>query len=500
MRAHELIVAGAAPRPCDPLLAREPEARGPIILHPRRGPSQTDQVDEGGDETAVDGFLWPSWITAGVLSVVIGTASWLRHEGFWTGFDLAIFDQAAWQLANGDTHISIIDRHVLADHLSPVILVFGALYRVAETPAWLLGAQGLAFGATVLASRSLALAIGASPRLGVALSACSAPLLSAAMFDFHPSTLAVPFVAWMLVFALEGRLSLSVLAAVGVVACRADLALVVAAVALVGRREVRSALVVVAAVAAGLAAVVPGLFGPTNGWAPHFGHLGDSPVAAVLQPWRALAHLATTGALWPLVVWVLAAGCLVLGNLRWMAALALAGAPVLLSAWDGTSLPWYHYGAPMVPLAVGGTLDSLDASWARADGIRRMLVVGPVLALAFASPLSPGAPRQNQVWAITSGNEPDVISALLDQVPADAAVSADQWFLPHLSHRPDLMLFPMPFAEPQGYFAPGSTPPLDQYGPNAAEVVIAPRGWRPIVPDSYRLEDERGGWLLFRLG
>lgn len=452
-----------------------------------------DRARESATSRRTDGA---GWAEAALVAVVLAVASWLRHRAFWTGFDLAIFDQAAWQLAHGRTQISIVDRHVMADHLSPVLIMFGGLYRLVPSPAWLLAGQAVTVGATVVGIRRMAYFLGSSRALGGFLSLASAPLLAAALFDFHPSTLAVPFVTWTIVYALEGRRAAAVATAVMVALCRADLALVIAGAAIVGSRRTRSALLAVAAVAAAAAAVVPGLFGATNGWAPHFGHLGDSPFLAALQPWRALEHLLTSGSLWALTVWVLAAGCLVVGQPRWMTGLVLAGLPVLLSSWPGTELPWYHYGAPMAPLAIGGTLAAVGSDQAAGTILRRLVVIGPVLALAVASPLSPAAPTQNQIWSMASGNDVAALGDLVAQVPHGAAVSADQWLLPHLSHREDLLLFPMPFAEPEGFFAPGSAPPLDQYEDDAVSVVIAPTAWRSVVPETFVIITERGRWIL----
>ena len=62
--------------------------------------------------------------------------------------------------------------------------------------------------------------------------ALSAPLAAAAVFDFHPSTLATPFVGWCLLGARRGDLKLTTWAALAVVACRADLGCVLFGIAI----------------------------------------------------------------------------------------------------------------------------------------------------------------------------------------------------------------------------------------------------------------------------
>jgi len=186
---------------------------------------------------------------AGLLAVGLFVVSWLRHQHHWTGFDLAIFDQAVWQLAHGRDHISLVERHVMADHFSPVLYGFGLLYRLAPTTAWLFGAQALALGATVLPMRGVARHFDQPPGRATLLVVLSSPLIAAGLFDFHPITLAVPFLASTLLFALQGRPMATTVAAIAAALCRADLALVLLAIAVVAAPRVRWWLVGVATLA-----------------------------------------------------------------------------------------------------------------------------------------------------------------------------------------------------------------------------------------------------------
>ena len=97
-------------------------------------------------------------VAAGLLAATLFTVSWLRHVHFWSGgFDLGVFDQGVWLLSRGRApDISLIERNLFSDHLSPVLVLFAAPYRVFATPAWLLGAQAICLGITVLPLRALA--------------------------------------------------------------------------------------------------------------------------------------------------------------------------------------------------------------------------------------------------------------------------------------------------------------------------------------------------------
>ncbi|HKN38792.1 MAG TPA: DUF2079 domain-containing protein, partial [Acidimicrobiia bacterium] len=173
------------------------------------------------------------------LAVALFALSWYRHATFRSStLDLAVFDQAIWKLAHFQApQVTTIGWNAFADHLSPVLLLFVPFYWVAATPLWLFAAQGLALGASYLALRP-ALDAAGTPRpvaaaLGVAY--LFSPLLwNAALFDFHPTTLAVPFLLAGITCALTDRRKGLVLCCVAVLLLRDDLGPAVTALALVG--------------------------------------------------------------------------------------------------------------------------------------------------------------------------------------------------------------------------------------------------------------------------
>jgi uncharacterized membrane protein len=445
----------------------------------------------------------PGLVAGGALAVGVFVVAWLRHRNHWSGFDLAIFDQAAWQIAHGRDHISVVERHVMADHFSPVLYVFGLLYRAAATPAWFFAAQAIALGATVLPMRGVARHFDQPPARATYLVAASGPLLAAVLFDFHPSTLAVPFLAATLLYALQDRPLATTVAAIAVALCRADLALVLLAIALVAAPRARWRLVVVGGVAAAASAAVPGWFGETNGWAPHFGHLGSSPAQALLHPWDVAGQLLSGESLSIYLLWVVAAGVAIVLRPRWLVAVALAGLPVLLSRWEGTGLPWYHYGAPVAPLAIGGSLAGLATAatspgrWAQR--VRAAWWGGPALVLLLASPVSPLAPSSNQVWQVARGDDGRDVDEAVALVRDDDAVSADQRVLAQLSQREHAYLFPIPFAVPEEFFAEGAHPDLERYGDDAVDVVVATEGVEDLAPaDRFEVVARLDGLVVLR--
>jgi uncharacterized membrane protein len=440
-----------------------------------------------------------------VASVVIAAAyllvGWVRHRNQHSGaFDLGIFDQAAWQLSHGRWHVSLVERHILADHFSPVMLAFAPLYRIVATPLWLLGAQALAIGATVLPMRAVARHLGGSPGVVTALVAASAPLLAAGVFDFHPSTLATPFLAGVLLYGMRGRPIPAALCTVGVITCRADLGLVALAGALFlfsGRsRQVVVALGVVGVLAG---AVFPELIDSKDTWGPYYGYIGDGPVAALLNPVGVLRALLRVEALATLFGWMLPVGLLVLFKPRWMAALLLAGLPILLSDWEGTTQPWFHYGAPLVPLAVGGAvaaLVGLPAERGRTYG--SVVAVGAAAALLLNSPLSPRAPDFVRIDHVLTTAPDPATRALLERIGPDESVSAPNRLVPQIAHREVIYTFPFPFVVPTEFF-PAGTEPDRTYPEQPVDVVIAPAASADAEDlAGYREVARAGGLVLLR--
>ena len=459
---------------------------------PRNGSGTEHVVRRGIDRSGL--------VAAVLLAVVLGMLGWVRHRNYWSGaFDLGIFDQAVWQLSQGRAHVSLVDRNIFADHISPVLFIFVPLYWIAATPLWLIGVQAAALGATVLPMRALARDVGVRPWVATALVCISAPLFAAATFDFHPGTLAVPWVAMLVLQARRDNRVWALVAALVIVACRADLGAVIVAAAVVAGPRSRVPLVATGVGGAVLGSALPSLFGGVSGWALHYGHLGSGPADAAAHPWRLVEALLDAGSIRPLVTWVLAAGCLVVLRPRWMLALVVAGLPVLVSRWGATDLPWFHYGAPVAPIAIAGTIVALDPDLPRWRSFTELrpaaLVAGVLIALMLASPLSSGAPDQFRFWDVIRPAPGRDSAAALAFVREGDIVSADNQLVPHLSHRQQIFMFPITFEAPEGFLQGGVVPDLSAYPRGVVDVVVAPAG---TSINGYRQVGRVEGFVILR--
>ena len=379
-----------------------------------------------------------------MLAAVLTVVGWIRHRNGWSGaLDLGIFDQGVWLLSRGlAPEVTVNGRNLFADHLSPVLVLFAPLYRVMATPVWLIAGQAVSIAVGLPAMRRFAATRGVDPRPVTFAWVVAAPLLAAAVFDFHPSTLAVGPLAWLLVALDLDRRWPVVLAAAAVLLCRADLGWVVASTAIVAPPRFRRDLIVLGAGGVVLGWIIPSMLGAEGTFPVHYGQLGDSPADALTHPWRLLTALSAAD-LRTYALWTMAGGFLVFGAPRWAITVAVAGLPVLLSDWSGTESPQYHYGAPTLPLVLAGSVVALSsgASWAKP----RYLVFGALAATLVAGPLSPKAEGAYSFWEITTPRVGDELDRALAAVDDDQPVSAVNRVLPHLTHREAAYGWPLPF-------------------------------------------------------
>jgi uncharacterized membrane protein len=284
-----------------------------------------------------------------------------------------------------------------------------------------------------------------APWLATAAVALNATLAAAAVFDFHPSTLAVPAIAWALLSARRGDTRSCTVAALLVILCRADLAWVLLGIAVVALPGPRRRLIVMTPLALAAGMLTPAMAGARGTWEVHYGHLGSNAIDAALHPWRAASALASPDALSTLLFWLLPVALLPLLRPRWLLAVVVAGLPILLSRWAGTHLPYFHYGAPIAPLAVGGALHVLAVRRELGSRGPVLLVGGAVTALALMSPLSAAAPDSLRLWRVLRPDGAARSAAAVAAVPDDEPVAATPRVLAHLAHRREAWLFPAPF-------------------------------------------------------
>lgn len=144
------------------------------------------------------------WFTAIIAWVVLFSVGMLRHLSFHSkAWDLAIFDQVIWNLANGNGwECSVRNVHDLrGDHFEPILYIFVPLYQYYPHIGWLLGIQAAALvGTGLLLFYTYRDKIGELAAYLLFLAFCFYPPVHwLSLADFHPIALAPFFIAlgWM---------------------------------------------------------------------------------------------------------------------------------------------------------------------------------------------------------------------------------------------------------------------------------------------------------------
>jgi len=364
--------------------------------------------------------------------------------------------QLAWNIAGGrGAFVSLPEMSAWGDHLSPIMYLLAPVFWVWPGAAVLLVVQ------------SAALALGAWPVFAIARRRLADPRAAAALAvlyllnpslhgvnvrDFHAAALAIPLLLAALWAADAGRPGLFALAAVLTLGCREDAALPVfglGAWLLVARRRFAwgavTAAVAVAVLLVDVRFLVPWFRGEAY---PHLGRYarygGSLPAIAAdlcLHPLRALA-IATSGErivylvalLAPLAFLPLAAPLDLVGALPALAQNLLSSDPILFNhrtQYQSFVLPFLLYAA------IGGYAWLARRAPTRWPSVA--LVAAMVLSLALAS-------RTVNNFAVARwwpSAEQRAAYRVLARVPPRAVVSAQDPYVPHLSLRERVFVFPV---------------------------------------------------------
>jgi len=386
------------------------------------------------------------------VGAVLAGISALRLANRWpVALDISVFDQGLWKLATGrGAEVTVIGDTLFADHLSPVLVLFVPLYRLSASPYWLVVIQGFVVGLTVLPVRMIA-AQNHLPRwIGTVAVATSAPILAAALFDFHPVTLAVPVIAWSVAAAtIDDRRHLTI-AILLIALIRADIVWVLAGVAVVAGPACRRRIAIMVPPILAVAVLAPSVLGTSRQRFDRiYATLGTGPFDAVIHPWRLLTTLTGQPALKTLVLWLLPVGFIVVLRWRWLLAVVIAGLPFLLSSVPGISEPWFYYGAIFTPVALGGAFAVFsDESLRRHHrAIAGCWVTGALLALLFTSPLAAGAPSSLRLSSVIMPREVAGWDEAIRRIGPDESLAADFDLLAPLAHRNQAFIYPCPFED-----------------------------------------------------
>lgn len=405
------------------------------------------------------------WAAILLLVTYVTAFSWMsirQHEAFHTNaLDLAKFDQAIWNTAQGRPFkITLIQDSVIESHFSPILAVFAPLYWIWPNIRLLFIIQAICLGGAGLFLYWFFR--DSTPWQGLAL--YTAYLMHPALhqvnlFEFRRITAAVfatslalyclfkrryPGMVWGLAVALLSKENTAF------VAVGAGLYLMLA------HKRVKVGLSVLFVGLAWLVlvplVVLPALSArhlPSNGGyslaGKYFSYLGDSPgqmlrtvlrnpaapLAFALRPDRLAAVF---DLLWPAAFLFLLAPDIAALSLPFLGYL-LTSESESMGQLDG----WYP--AIILPLLFWATaigLSRLRSHWRQAASAG--LLVSSFIGYATLSDIRPARWSDLERFKVTDHQQQ--VKVALEQLPAEAAVAAQDPLVPHLSHREQIYLFP----------------------------------------------------------
>jgi uncharacterized membrane protein len=405
----------------------------------------------------------PVLVLAALLAVFVATfvrLTWLSHARFGTfGFDLGIFDQGVWLLSRfRDPFVTVRGLPLFGDHASYILVLIAPLYWLWADPRLLLLLQIVLLAIPAVSLYLIGRRRLGSPLAGLAVAAAylAFPALQwAAVWHFHPETLAAGFLGLAALAADRRRWRLMAAWLLLAMACKEDVGLVVAGfgallwatgAARVGRRTL----------AAGLgwsllAALV--LVPLTNGRpSPHlelnYG-IGGSGPTALLQAAPTLAGNVWTslvdgnGDTYLLLIFTAFLG-LPLVDPRWLLPIA---PPILLNlaAIHGYQQEIrYQYLATSAPFLALAAIAGLRPLARRRAALAVVLVLLVAVA-AYVSREEGPAPWSKAYPRPVEMPVNQIRRQALDLIDPSAPVSAQYNLVPHLAHRPRVYEFPNPF-------------------------------------------------------
>ena len=159
--------------------------------------------------------------------------TWLTHARFGTfGFDLGIFDQGVWLLSRfQDPFVTIRGLPLFGDHASYILLLVAPLYWLWADPRLLLVLQVVCLAIPAVSIHLIGRRRLGSPLAGLAVAAAylAFPALQwAAIWSFHPETLAAGFLGLAALAADRQRWRPMAIWLLLALLCKEDVGLVVA--------------------------------------------------------------------------------------------------------------------------------------------------------------------------------------------------------------------------------------------------------------------------------
>jgi uncharacterized membrane protein len=404
-------------------------------------------------------------LIAGYIAL-IGTVVCMKHAAFRShAYDLGIFSQMLWSAANGfGLNSSILGRHFLGEHFSPILYLLVPGYRIWPHPFYLLVVQTIALSVTAVPLYLLASSELKSRNWGLLfafLFLCYQPMRNVNLYDFHEIALATPLLLAAFYFLNRGKNGLCLLMLCAALACKEEITEIVfifgVYVFIIQKKRVFGLLLAFAGLAIFftlILVVIPYFRNAPYAFVDRYSYLGkDIPsivIALITSPLYVLRHVFTCDKfqyVWevfgPVGLLSFLSPAHFLLTIPTLSQNLLSDSPAQYS----TSFQYTSALTPFVFVSAVFGAKKLLLKVPAADAPTGLPCFGhsllPTLLLLLSTVLFGNSP----IWHIREYGQTPYTRLLKDNVlsriPYDVSISAQDSFVPHLTTRRELYEFPV---------------------------------------------------------
>ncbi len=398
-----------------------------------------------------------------------------KQNNFFTGYDLSIFDQAVWHMSRFEVPASSVRDVpvVFGDHFDPVLVFLAPFYWISSDVSTLLIAQNIILLAPVAVIYLWGKEWQVSDFKTTLISLfylTSIPLQSLSSFDFHEIIFAPLFLLGTFYFLIKRKWLYYFLGLFLLLFTKEDLALLVAVVGLfVILKEKKyfkgAATLILGAVALFVitGVVMPGMnyFDAYDYWEmfPGFENGVIGGIIHYLSDPGALVNLLffTMPDKWWTVIFFVASFLI---PMIFVPASFLLATPMIaekiMSSYQSAGFIKGQYNLLFVPIGVIAMFyflkraersSMIEKIQRKLNGVEvsftNLVIAFPlILNLVFSYQFTYLFSPIDNWQSLGESGRKEALQELLQEIPKDAAVSASQIFLPHLSHRQQLYALP----------------------------------------------------------
>jgi len=389
-----------------------------------------------------------------------------RHWGYLTSInDLGCFDQVVWMASFGHSLVNTsnftMPMHWLGFHFQPILFVFALLYKITPTVNWFVLAQAAALAISAWPIFLIAERVTASGKIALLWSLaylCNPFVLNTAAWDFHPVSLAVPFIALGLLAVVRKQALLLLFASIMLLACKEHMGLMVAGLGLLFGIYNRAWPMGLGLFLAGMAVfglivavVMPSysitgqhpMFGENVGQLSRYAWLGGSPEEVIrtiaFEPIHVSKVIVAMGGLKYLFLLLIPFLFLPLGGISWLLPAAADMLANLLSANPMPRSIFSYHSATLIPIMAVAAIQGSHRLTHALKSIKPVflsytaLLVSLILAYGLAPLPLPGSENFWKASHLVAAHDPQV--SKIRSLIGNGSVSAQANIGAHFSQR-----------------------------------------------------------------